>query len=62
LLNQTTSLPSNEAETNETKQKVPATAGLQSSSGINRSLVFSSQENMDETTGRPALEKIALKM
>ncbi|MCX6668277.1 MAG: hypothetical protein NTV25_00500 [Methanothrix sp.] len=62
VLNQTTSLPSNEAETNETKQKVPATAGLQNSSGINRSLVFSSQENMDETTGRPALEKIALKM
>ncbi len=33
-LNQTTSLPSNKAEANETKQKVPATAGLQNSSGI----------------------------
>jgi hypothetical protein len=61
-LNQNTSLTSNEAETNEIKLNVPGTtAELQNSSG-NRSLVFSSQENMDQTTGRLDMDEAALKM
>ncbi len=62
VLNQTASLISNETKTNKTSQKVPMTASLQDSSGINQNLTFPSEGNMNRTTGQQDQEEIKLKV
>jgi hypothetical protein len=61
-LNQTASLISNETKTNKTSQKVPMTASLQDSSGINQNLTFPSEGNMNQTTEQQDPEEIKLKI